>query len=134
LAERGAVVLFDTNIFIYLEKQNSRAIKLIEETENIHISAITYMELIQGASNKNKARLVERLLQAFNIRILELSENISIIARLLIKQHAQSHALTLGDALIAATAIQANLELVTANYRDFRFIDGLEVRKFVPAR
>ena len=127
-------MLFDTNIFIYLEKRNVKAITLIEETENIHISAITYMELIQGASNKNKARLVERLLQAFNIRIVELNENISIIARLLIKQHAQSHALTLGDALIAATAIQSNFQLITANYRDFRFIDGLELKKFVPSR
>ncbi|QIB65503.1 type II toxin-antitoxin system VapC family toxin [Kineobactrum salinum] len=127
-------MLFDTNIFIYLEKQNTKAIDLIERTENIHISAITYMELIQGASSKNKARLVERLLQAFNIRILELNENISIIARLLIKQHAQSRALTLGDALIAATGIQSSLELVTANYRDFRYIDGLGVRKFTPSR
>ncbi len=126
-------MLFDTNIFIYLEKRNVKAITLIEETENIHISAITYMELIQGASNKSKVRLVERLLQAFNIRILELNENISIIARLLIKQHAQSHALTLGDALIAATAIQSNFELITANYRDFRFIDGLELKNFVPS-
>ena len=126
-------MLFDTNIFIYLEKQNVKAITLIEETENIHISAITYMELVQGASNKSKVRLVERLLQAFNIRILELNENISIIARLLIKQHAQSHALTLGDALIAATAIQSNFELITANYRDFRFIDGLELKNFVPS-
>jgi len=125
-------MLFDTNIFIYLEKQNPAAIKLIEETDNIHISAITYMELIQGASNKNKTRLVERLLQAFNIRIIELNENISIVARLLVKQHAQSHALTLGDALIAATAITANLELITANYRDFRFIDGLDLKKFTP--
>ena len=126
-------MLFDTNIFIYLEKRKVKAITLIEETENIHISAITYMELIQGASNKSKVRLVERLLQAFNIRILELNENISIIARLLIKQHAQSHALTLGDALIAATAIQSNIELITANYRDFRFIDGLELKNFVPS-
>lgn len=125
-------MLFDTNIFIYLEKQNPAAIKLIEETDNIHISAITYMELIQGASNKNKARLVERLLQAFNIRIIELNENISIVARLLMKQYAQSHALTLGDALIAATAITANLELITANYRDFRFIDGMDLKKFTP--
>ena len=126
-------MLFDTNIFIYLEKRNVKAITLIEETENIHISAITYMELVQGASNKSKVRLVERLLQAFNIRILELNENISIIARLLIKQHAQSHALTLGDALIAATAIQSNFELITANYRDFLFIDGLELKNFVPS-
>ena len=126
-------MLFDTNIFIYLEKRNVKAITLIEETENIHISAITYMELIQGARNKSKVRLVERLLQAFNIRILELNENISIIARLLIKQHAQSHALTLGDALIAATAIQSNFELITANYRDFLFIDGLELKNFVPS-
>ena len=83
-------------------------------------------------ANKNKAVLVERLLQAFNIRILELNENISVVARLLIKQYAQRYALTMGDALIAATAIHTNKALVTANYRDFRFIDGLPVKKFVP--
>ena len=128
------MVLFDTNIFIYLEKRNPRAIRLLEEGEDIHISAVTYMELIQGVSNKNKARLVEKLLQAFNIRIVELDQNISIIARFLIRQYAQSHALSMGDALIAATATQSNLELVTANYRDFRYIDGLEVIKFTPGR
>lgn len=127
-------MLFDTNIFIYLEKQNTKAIALIEKSTDIQISAITYMELIQGASNKNKAKLVERLLQAFNIRILELNDNISIIARLLVKQYAQSHALTLGDALIAATAIQHNLTLITANYRAFRFIEGLEIKKFIPSQ
>jgi predicted nucleic acid-binding protein len=125
-------MLFDTNIFIYLEKQNTNAVRLIRETENIRISAVTYIELIQGARDKNKVRAVERLLQAFGIGIIELNEESSLIARLLIKQYAQSHALTLGDALIAATALQANLELVTANYRDFRFVDGLELVHFAP--
>ncbi len=127
-------MLFDTNIFIYLEKQNTNAVKLIEQTRHIEISAITYMELVQGVSNKYKASAVDRLLNAFQIRILEISEDTSIMARTLIRQYAQSHALTMGDALIGATSLSSGIELVTANYKNFRFIDGLVVKKFTPSK
>lgn len=127
-------MLFDTNIFIYLEKQNAKAIKLISETENIKISAVTYMELMQGSGHKNKVRIVEKLLETFQIRIIEIGEGVSVAARILIKQYAQSHGLSMGDALIAATALYADYELVTANYKDFRFIEGLTLKKFMPAK
>ena len=42
-----------------------------------------------------------------------------------------SHALQLGDALIAATALEHKLPLLTANTKHFAPIDGLNVETFV---
>ncbi|WP_457599357.1 hypothetical protein [Hydrogenimonas sp.] len=43
----------------------------------------------------------------------------------LIRQYAKSHDLGTPDALIAATAMDLRRELLTYNYKDFRFIEGL---------
>jgi len=43
--------------------------------------------------------------------------------------------MTLGDALIAATAMEHNLTLVTANTDNFRWIDGLRlVNPLLPSK
>ncbi len=41
-----------------------------------------------------------------------------------------SHGLALADAMIAATAIQTELELFTYNTRDFKFITKLGLYQF----
>jgi predicted nucleic acid-binding protein len=41
------------------------------------------------------------------------------------------HGLKLGDALIAATALEHNLPLLTSNTKHFTPIDGLSVETFV---
>ena len=43
-----------------------------------------------------------------------------------------SHGLQLGDALIAATAIEHNLPLLTANTKHFSAIDCLRLERFEP--
>jgi predicted nucleic acid-binding protein len=42
-----------------------------------------------------------------------------------------SHGLQLGDALIAATALEHNLPVLTANIKHFSPISGLSVEAFV---
>jgi predicted nucleic acid-binding protein len=42
--------------------------------------------------------------------------------------------LQLGDALIAATALEHNLTVLTANGKHFTPVDGLQVEVFAPQR
>ena len=43
-----------------------------------------------------------------------------------------SHGLQLGDALIAATAIEHNLPLLTANTKHFAAIERIRIERFEP--
>ena len=44
-------MLFDMDIFIWVQRGNLKAAHLIERTEERFLSAQTYMELLQSASN-----------------------------------------------------------------------------------
>ena len=90
------------------------------------MSAVTMMELIVGAFNKREIQLIKKTFADFNI--LELNEAISVRAKNLIEQYSKSHGLLIPDALIAATALEYDLPLFTANISDFRFIPGLELK------
>ena len=50
----------------------------------------------------------------------------------LIDRYALSHGLQLGDALIAATALEYGLTVLTANDKHFNAIEGLMVEVFTP--
>jgi predicted nucleic acid-binding protein len=83
------------------------------------------MELIVGCRNKAEFRELDEFLQFF--QILRLTSQISDRAVFLLRQYRLSHGLLLADALIAATALTANVAFVTKNQRDYRFIEGLNL-------
>lgn len=90
------------------------------------MSAVTMMELIVGAFNKREIQLIKKTFADFDI--LELNEAVSVRAKNLIEQYSKSHGLLIPDALIAATALEYDVPLFTANVSDFRFIPGLELK------
>ena len=64
----GSNLLFDTNILIYLSKGELELKVLTEKYDKIYISVISYMEALGYAfKNENEKRLIERLLQSFEI-------------------------------------------------------------------
>ena len=117
--------LCDTCILIdYLKGKPDVQQKLIKDcSSGLAISAVTYMELMVGALNKREVEIIKNAFADFEI--IEISEAISIKAKNLIEKYAKSHNLLIPDALIAATAINLNLPLYTANKKDFRFIPEL---------
>lgn len=64
--------------------------------------------------------------------IVALSDSIGQRAMHLIDQYTLANGLRLGDALIAATAIEHGLTLLTANLKHFGSIAGLVVERFDP--
>lgn len=65
-------------------------------------------------------------------QILPINTAISDRAMLLIDAYALSHSLQLGDALIAATALEHGLTVFTANAKHFSPVEGLQVEVFEP--
>jgi len=88
------------------------------------------MELLVGCRNKSELQKTERFLQRF--RIVRVDAAISDIAVDLLRRYRLSHGLLIPDALIAATALALEMDLLTKNQRDFRFVEGLTLLPYPP--
>lgn len=67
-----------------------------------------------------------------NTEVLPITEAISDKAMQLIEQYALSHSLQLGDALIAATALEHQMPVLTANAKHFSAVQALDIERFDP--
>lgn len=80
--------------------------------------------------SRQELPLLNRTLIALDVRTLDIDPSISSRASLLVEAHFHSHHLLLADALIAATALQHGLPLLTGNHKHYRNLPGLDVQKF----
>jgi predicted nucleic acid-binding protein len=132
---RGATqepMLVDTDVLIWNLRGNEKAADLLDNAGGFLVSAVSYMELVQGVRDKTELAVLRRAMRYWNASVLPLDEQISSRATYLMESHALSHGLQVADALIAATAISAGSKLITANDRHYRFIDGLDIDVFRP--
>ena len=126
-------MIFDTDIFIWVQRGNERAARLMEKsTSDRYLSIQTYMELLQGAKNKAQHKYVKDFITSFGFIVLPLSENIGHRASIYIEEYALSSGMRSGDALIAATAIENNMPLVSSNAKHFRAIKDIKLKTFKP--
>jgi len=93
--------------------------------DNIVISAITKMELLMGASNKDEESKIRKKLNRFNIALI--NNEITEEAILLFETYRLSHGLAIPDCFIGSTAKIMNLELFTYNLKDYRFMSKLKL-------
>ena len=125
-------MLVDTDVFIWYMRGHEKAFRAVEQAETVHISVITYMELVQGLRNKKELNALRQALFEWDGKMLYLSEEISATAMFFMEQHFLSHSLQLPDALIGATAITYGLPLLTGNARHFKVMKNLQIKRFVP--
>lgn len=125
-------MLFDTDVLIFVQHGHARAAKLIEDAAQRSISVQTYMELLQDAQNKKQHTLIFDFLKKFNFEMLSFSESIGKRAAIYVEEYSLSHNVRAGDAIIAATAVEHNLTLITANNKHFKPIKELSLVVFKP--
>jgi predicted nucleic acid-binding protein len=125
-------MLIDTDVLIWYLRGNRKALETINQYRPFSISAVTYIELVQGMRNKNELQLLQRAMQQWGCHTIYLSEKISAKAVLYVEQHFLSHSLQLADALIGATAAVHNLSLLTANSKHYAVIKDIDVIRFTP--
>jgi len=121
--------LCDTSVLIdYLRgDEKVQEILQVDRFKLMYMSSVTLMELVVGAFNKAEVRKIRN---AFDeMHIVQINEEISARAVELITLYSKSHNLLIPDALIAATALVANLPLFTRNISDFKFLPEIQLIK-----
>lgn len=122
--------LLDTDILIWYLRGNQNAYDLIHSIGEFTISAVTYMELVQGMRNKDELRALKRVLKQWKVKIIYISEEISAQALFYVEEYFLSHSMQLADALIGATCAKNALTLYTANDKHCRVIKALDILVF----
>ena len=127
------LTLVDTDILIDAAHKDEMAVTVLqnlESTSGLAVSIVTQMELVVGCRNKTEQRELAKFLQRF--QVIHLSASISQRGLELLQQYRLSHGLLIPDGLIAATAIETAIPLISKNQKDYRFIDGLQLLPYPP--
>lgn len=125
-------MIYDTDILIWVQRGNEKAARLIEKNPDRQLSIQSYMELLQGAKNKTQHKYVKDFIKEFDFSILPLTENIGHRALIYVEEFALSSNMRAGDAIIAATAVENNIVLVSSNAKHFRAVGELQLKIFKP--
>jgi len=104
----------------------------MERSKERYLSIQTYMELLQCAKDKKQHQQVKKFLTTFGFIVLPLTENIGHRASIYIEEYTLASSLRSGDAIVAATAVENNLPLVSSNVKHFRMIKDLQLKSFKP--
>lgn len=124
--------LIDSDVLIWLTRGHAGAKTRLLQINPWRISTITYLELAQGCRSKDELQRAKRGLAAQQTQILPLTPVISERAMALIDAHALADGLQLADALIAATALEHDLTLITGNTKHFAVVETLKIERFEP--
>ena len=112
-----ARILVDSDVLVDHLRGHRR---LVAGPDELHVSAVTRAELFSGRGGEE--RRIRRLLEA----MVDIPVDTAIAERA--GRLRRGTARRLPDALIAATALEHRLTLVTRNVRDFEGIRALRVR------
>ncbi|CAK8721006.1 PIN domain-containing protein [Candidatus Electronema halotolerans] len=115
-------MLLDSNAIIYSVKPEFDTLRQLIAEQNPAVSAISYVEVL--GYHKLTASDKEDFIEFFGIALI-----ISVSQPVLEQAVAlrQQRRMSLGDSIIAATALLNDLTLVTANVTDFHWIDNIKL-------
>ena len=125
-------MLVDTDVLIWHLRGLPKATQRLDRLSGITVSAITWLELLQGFRNQTEMLAVQKSLDMRGAKRLPITPAITDRAIELMEAFALSHGMRLGDALIAATAIEHGLTVLTGNVRHFSPVESLQIERFDP--
>ena len=126
------MMLVDTDVLIWHLRGYPQATRRLDELGALTLSAISWLEVLQGMRNKAELVAVKKMLDKRSARLLPVTEAITLRATELMESLTLSHGLQMGDALIAATAIEHKLPIVTSNTKHFQAVKTLKIEAFKP--
>jgi predicted nucleic acid-binding protein len=124
-------LLVDTDVLIWHLRGYPQATQRLDQLPRLILSSVSYFEILQGIRNKDELQALKKMLALRQAEILPLTPEITTCAGALLEALTLSHGLGMGDALIAATALEHAYSVLTANTKHFRAIDALHLEEFV---
>ena len=123
-------MIFDTDVMIWAFRGNGKALDAIDAASMRSISAITYMELLQGVRNKAEMRSMKRFLSTLGFATLPVTAEITTRAIAIMEETALKSDLGVCDALIFATALESGDRLLSGNVKHFKEVPLLDATAF----
>ncbi len=127
--------LLDSNICIHFFRGNFGMLDLLNSVgiENCAISEITLAELVFGAEKSSNPEKNHKIINSFceKIRILPIFDAISIYGKEKARLQKNGTVISDFDLLIACTAIENNLIMVTENVKDFEKISNIIIENWI---
>jgi predicted nucleic acid-binding protein len=125
-------LIIDTDVLIWYLRGNKNAQKTISANVPFKISVVNYMELLQGLRDKKEYHALQEYIKNWCIEIIQINESVSSRAMFFMEDYCLSNSMELGDAIIAATALEYREVLLTANEKHYSFIPNIQTSKFKP--
>jgi tRNA(fMet)-specific endonuclease VapC len=125
--------MLDTSVLVAVERRRARLDQLIDDDDDVSISAVTAAELWVGVELADARRrprrttFVEQVLSTIPVEDYDL-ETARVHAGLLVHARRSGRPRGAHDLLIAATAIVRRRELVTRDRQGFEGLEGLTIR------
>ena len=125
-------MIVDSDVLVWASRGDIKAATQLQQMDEVIISAVTYMEVVQGALNKRELNAFKKALKLWNARVVPITETMSYHAMFFIESYYLSHSVCLADALIAATAKELGEPLLTGNVKHYSVIPDVEIEPFEP--
>ena len=123
-------VLVDTDLLIWHLRGYAQATRRLGLEDTLTLSAVSYLEVLQGMRNKAELLALKKMLERRSAAILPITEPITRQAVSLMESLSLSHGLQMGDALIAATALEHRPPVLTGNVKHFAAVEHLLIEGF----
>ena len=124
-------MLVDTDVLIWHLRGYPQATRRLDQVASFTLSAVSYLEVLQGMRNKVELVAVKNMLERRQATLLPITEAVTQQAIELTEALTLSHGLQMGDALVAATALEHRLPVLTGNVKHFGVVPGLLIEGFV---
>jgi predicted nucleic acid-binding protein len=120
--------LVDTGVWIDYLRGHPQAVKCVKQLpERVWISALSVAELHAGVRGGAEREALAQLLST--LEVADLNSAIATRGGLMRRDYGRSHGVGLNDALIGATALEMELQLLTLNVKHFPELDKQHVKK-----
>ena len=120
--------LVDTDVWIDYLRGHPQAIKCVKQLpERVWISAVSVAELHLGVREGTEREALTQLLST--LKVVDVNAVIATRGGLLRRDYGRSHGVGLNDALIGATALEMQLQLLTLNVKHYPELDKQHVKK-----
>lgn len=115
-------MILDSNIIVYSAEPQYQTIRDLIARHAPSVSAVSYVEVL-GFPQITPAQ-IQHFTQFFGHAVMHAVDRPVLDGAVALRQQRR---MSLGDSIIAATALVHDLTLVTRNVTDFRWINGLRL-------